>query len=462
MTKNHTMKSDWCKMEFSGIDLGDVRLNKRLVSLAEGFNENMNKSIYSATDDYNACKAAYRFFNNPRFTANDIMQAHYKRTAERIQGEEVVLAIHDSVTLDFNGHKKMKGLGGIGGQKGNAKGLLSHNVLITTLKGSCLGLVFQKTMKRNVSLKSAMYRKTSIEEKESFRWIEGLRQVCEQAPKSTTVVNVLDREADFYEFINEANKLHAFYVVRSRWDRKLATKGESIVGKLQKSAIAGSITVSIESNGRRRARVAKCDVKFAEILLKPSIGRELLDNTPANVVWVKETNPPEGEKAVEWMLLTNLTVDDLEQALMVIDFYRARWRIEEWHKILKSGCKVEDIALETKERFDKYFAIISVLSARLLWITYMAREAPEASCEVALTKDEWHTLHILKTHSKVRKNKKPFTLREAVKLMALLGGYVDSKSNGPPGITVIWRGWHILQESMTFREAFSDANMLKT
>jgi hypothetical protein len=272
----------------------------------------------------------------------------------------------------------------------------------------------------------------------------------------------LDREADFYEFLIEAKKLNASYIVRGRWDRKLVTKGESIIGSLQKLSAAGAILVNIESNGKRKARKAECEVKFMEVILRPSEGRKHLENITANIVCVQEIKNQSIEKPIEWMLLTNLPINDISQAIKVINFYKARWRIEEWHKILKSGCKVEDIALQTKERFDKYFAIISVLAARLLWITYLAREAPEASCELALTKEEWHTLYTLKTHSKVPKNKKPLKLKEAIKLMAFLGGYIDNKANGPPGVTVIWRGWHILQQGMTFREAFSSANMLKT
>jgi len=460
MPTNCLKNSDWCKKEFAKTDLGDLRLNRRLASLAQDFNENINKSIYSATKDYNSSKAAYRFFNNPRFNAEDILEPHFERTAERMKEEDAVLAIHDSVVLEFTNHKKMQGLGTIGGHPIN-KGLLAHNALITSLKGSALGLLSQEVITRKSTGKRAYYRKIPIEEKESIRWLTGLRKVEKRSPKSTTVIHVADREADFYEFINEANELKANYIIRGNWDRKLANCSESVLEVLKKQSIATTINVYLESNGTRKARTAQCEVKFAAILIRPPQYTGSLKNAAVYVVLVKENNPPQGIQGVEWMLLTNLTVDCTEDALKIIDYYKVRWRIEEWHKILKSGCKAEDIQLETKERFDKYFSIVSVISVRLLWITYAAREYPKASCEIFLTKAEWHTLYILTKRSKPPRNMKPFSLKEAAERIAVLGGYRKNNSNSSPGITVIWRGWQTLQNAMNFREAFNDANMLK-
>jgi Transposase Tn5 dimerisation domain len=210
--------------------------------------------------------------------------------------------------------------------------------------------------------------------------------------------------------------------------------------------------VDIPGNGRRKARAASVEVRVAQVSIKPPYRRgqakalASFEPISVNVVAATEHDPPAGSEAMSWVLLTNLPVNSFQSATEKIAWYGKRWGVETWHKVLKSGCKVEDCLLEEAQRLMRYLTLFSIIGVRLMHVAYLARVQPELPATEVFSAVEIRVLYARLTNAPPPGQ--PPTLREAVRMLGKLGGHLGRKGDGDPGVVVLWRGWMRLYESV--------------
>jgi len=459
LTENLSASSDyqWCLDEFNGVELHDARLSARCSQLAVQLAMQPSLPIHQACEDWADAKAAYRFFDNDDVTPQRIQAPHQKRTVERMAAHPCVLAIQDTTFLNYTHHPKTEGIGPIGKKIQKQRGFGLHSTLAVLPTGLPLGVLTQATFTRpddEPSHRPEECRLLPIEEKESYRWLQAFEQALALVPKGVEVVTVCDREADIYEMFAFAHRQKASLLVRASSNRVLLgdegrkNEAHKLWPKVEAQPVVGYLTVHITGNNTRPEREATVSVRFVAVRLKPPWRPNGL-KLPAvrlNAILVREEHPPaDVEEPIEWLLLTNTRVQTFEQAQEVIGWYCCRWQIEVFHKVLKSGCRVEDCRLQTADRLHSFVALMSVIAWRLHWLTYLNRCQPELPCTAALTDIEWEALY-MRIHKTKRLPDEIPTVREAVRWIARLGGFLGRKSDGEPGVTAIWRGWQRLQD----------------
>jgi hypothetical protein len=344
-------------------------------------------------------------------------------------------------------------LGEVGNKDQNQRGFGLHATIAVTPKEMPLGLLTQAFFTRPIGEPSHQpneLRKLPIEEKESYRWIEALRQTHELAAAGTQVITVCDREADIYEMFVEAQKLDAALLVRAESDRRLDDPEgvDKLWSKVERQPARGFLTIDIAGNQKRKKRKATVSLRFVAVRFKPPWrpNKKKLPPVQLTAILVREDNPPKEVKdPIEWLLLTNTPVKDFNDAVTVVGWYCCRWQIEIFYKIVKSGCLVEDCRLGTAARLQNYIALMCVVAWRLHWATYLQRVNPDAPCTLMLSTLEWQILY-MRIHHSTQLPDQPPTVQEATRWIAQLGGFLGRKSDGNPGITVIWRGWQRLQD----------------
>ncbi len=435
--------------ELEGMNLGDKRLNNRSIKIIEAFTADVQASINSACDGWGDTMAAYRLFDNPSVTPELISEPHYAATRKRIKDHSVVLILQDTTELDYTSHppEGMRCL-----NKENRFGIYDQTHLAITPKKLSLGLVGTEQFDRAAeSLGKTDERRTlPIEEKESFRWLTGYRLASELAGEcsATQIVSIADREADIYDIFVEAEQhaTPADFIIRAKENRCLPERdldaGPAVYRKVQdevsQSPLRTMRTISLPQTPKRQARQAELEVRAIGVKLKPPHARSGLPSVSYNVVLVKEVNGPNDGTDVSWLLITTLPIDSVEEILLVIDYYVARWMIEVYFRILKTGCRVEEIQLETLSRLKNCLAFYKIIAWRVMALTYLNRECPEVPCTVQFTDSEWKSVWKVTTKKKLPKN--PPTLGEFMRLLTELGGYNNRTKEGPPGPQTIWIG----------------------
>jgi hypothetical protein len=451
--------NEWWQQEFNDVDFGDKRLRDRVIRTAEQLSAQPLDPINKACSSWADTKAAYRLFANDKVDASKILESHRSRTWQRARQYEYVLAVQDTSFLNYTTHEATEGLGKIGTYETGAKGLAQHTTMAISPSGVPIGILDQRiwARKKLSTRRSKILRKRPIKEKESVRWLEALELVKKTAPEDLPVITVADRECDIYEFITHAQAIDALYVVRAARDRSIYTaencdEVDHLWNYFEERNIAGETSVQVPSRSPKEpAREAVVEVKFASVLLKrPRKQRftEICGIEPEVLVYavfLREAAPPEGATPLEWMLLTNVVVENLEDALERMAWYQNRWQIEVFHKVLKSGCRVEACRLGSTERLTKYLALFAIIAWRIHWITLLNRESPQAPCTTVLEEHEWKALYC-KIHKTTQVPHTPPTAQQAVRWIAQLGGFLARRGDGEPGTITIWRGWQRLTD----------------
>lgn len=440
--------SGWRREEFGGIALGDKRLDWRFLSVSAALAAQPQAPIKQAGQDWAATKVAYRLFENEKAQPELILFPQQQQTRERMAAYARVFAIQETVLFNYSDHPMTQGLGPIGTSEQALQGLVMHRSFIHSLQGVPLGLATQELWGREDAVTEEEQQKKKrprpIEEKERFRWIAALRGTVELAPPGVEVVSVCDREADGYAFFQEAENLGAQLLVRSTYNWLLVGEGK-LRSARKGHPVAGHITVEGPAQKDQPSRKALCEVRFRSVTLRPPDRlKELgLEWSPIalDAVWVHAVSPPADVKdPLDWMLFTAVAVKRFEAALE-----RIRWYKVVWHKVLKSGGKVEDCRLETGEKLHRYLTRMSVRAWRLVWMGPIKRQHPDAVCTVVFTEHEWKALYA----SINRTPQLPETLPsvgQAVRWMAQRGGFLGRKPDREPGVPVLWRGWQRLQD----------------
>lgn len=443
--------------EFAQIDLKDERLNRRCQKLADELGQQPSAPINQACEDWADSKAAYRFFDNPGTSPEKVLLPHSQRTVERMKDHPVVLAIQDTTFFNYTHHPETQDLGEIGTKGQNQRGFGMHSTVAVTPAGQPLGVLTQSYLERPVGEAAHTpneMRKLPIEEKESYRWLEAFEKTIALAPEGVQVVTVCDREADIYEMFVLAEERQASLLVRADDNRCLQEdEVKHLWPKLERQPVRGELSVQITGNDKRKERQATVSIRYCTVKLRPPWrpNQKKLPVVTLQAILIREEHPPENlatlgdHEPIEWLLLTNTPVNSFDEAVQVIAWYCCRWQIEVFHKIIKSGCRVENCCLQTAQRLQNYIALMCVIAWRLHWLTYLNRTEPDLPCTHILTTVEWQALYMC-IHKTTKFPKTPPTVRQAVRWIAQLGGFLGRKSDGEPGITAIWRGWQRLQD----------------
>ena len=437
--------------EFDDIDLGDRRLNQRSKKLLETLFADPSASINSACQGWAETLAAYRFLDNDSIPPQEILVPHQQATRARIAEHPVVLIAQDTTELDYSDHPP-EGAGPLNSQE--QRGFLDHSHIAFTPQGLCLGMVDVDIWARSDEgfgqSKKRQYE--PLETKEKFRWLEGYRHACNlqrQVPQ-TQIVSVSDCEGDLYELFLEVDKQGegaAEYVIRAGKIRSLTERdpdaGPATYRKLQQEMYqAPLLTVrqlELPRTPKRKPRTATLEVRAQRVKLKaPYRKHTKLPNVEVNVVLVREVNPPPDEEGIEWLLITTLPIDTVEEVLLVVDYYTGRWPIEVFFRVFKTGCRVEEIQLETAVRLRRCLMLYKIVAWRVLYLTMLGRECPEVPCDVLFTPDEWKPVWKITTDEPIPEVAP--RLSEFLLLLAQLGGHNGRAHDGPPGPQSIWVG----------------------
>jgi hypothetical protein len=445
----------WAQDEFGNADLGDVRRNARLVQLATVLGAQPNASLPQASTDPATLKAAYRFFDNHHVRADALLESHIQSSFRRMQAVPLVLAVQDTTYLDWTAHPHTSGLGPLATAK--HQGLLAHTTLALTPERVPLGVLQQQVWARDSAsfAHQVDHKQRPIAEKESQKWLTSLDAViaARNDCPTTQFVSVGDREADVYDLLLLERPLGVDLLVRAAQDRKAEHPENYLWAAMATARLAATSIIQLGKRGKQPARKATLKVRWQQVTLRPPKHRdkEKLPNVTVWAVWAVESAPPADAEPVEWLLLTTVPLSSTEQALQVLAWYAARWGIEVWHKVLKSGCRIEARQLETAERLIRCLTLYSVIAWRIVYATMLARAAPELPCTVLLDEDEWQGLYC-RIHRVAIAPPKPPTLRQAVRWLAQLGGFVGRKRDGEPGVSVLWNGFeHLVDIAAMYR-----------
>lgn len=452
----------WADQEFGQAPLGDKRLSDRLVMSARLQGEDPMRAFTAvAKDDWPAVKGYYRLIDqaaDSEVTPENILAPHRAQTLRRMQAQRTVLCLQDGTDLNFTSHPETTGLGVMGRNQTGAEslGLHLHSTLAVSAEGLPLGVL--RTRFDAPQPKPKGPRKP-VTERTSYRWIEGLQDCAELAAElpKTQLISVMDREADFFGlFVEQRSRPEVDILVRAKNNRRLCDQdGELTGGTLFNTVAAGKVRghleLSIDRQSTRlkrsgqqprvghKARTAKAALRYQSVTLH-SNDREHKGIEPVtlSVVHVREQSPPANVKRVEWFLLTSLAIDSPEQAQQVLEWYCLRWRIEDWHRVMKTGCRIERLAHHSAERLERAIAIRMVIAWRIMLMTLLGRETTELPPELMFSDVE---LRVLNAYTRSRGRPPIKTLNDAVRWVAILGGYLNRNHDPPPGHQLMWYGY---------------------
>lgn len=516
--------------ELDLINLGDQRVNRRAKQILENLYKGVGNGLSSSFSGSREIKAAYRLFDNDLVSPEKILEPHCKKTLDRIRMHQVVGFVQDTTDIDMKHMEQVENLGVLNDTE--RPGCLLHPVIAFTPEKLCLGILDAKFIIRPPEGlgKKGSNNSRNIEDKESYRWIQGYQVACdiaEQCPE-TQCVCIGDRESDIYELLLKADRGKADILVRAWHNRsvempiseensklieeiyrlkeenrllaeineklrkrrnsksrpeivetrkknsnkieanrelikenqKAIKDSESIVNKfkhqLYQAPIIGELQFELPGRAGKESRTVRQVIKAKKVTFLPSEHKQDLLKVSVNAILLQEIDPPAGEEAVVWMFLTSLPIDTFEDIQLIIDLYLSRWGIELFFKALKSGCKIEELRFQEASRLLACITIYMVVAWRILYSTFIGRTCPELPCAVLFERDEWQSVYAV-----VKKAKPPTeapSLGDFIKWIAMLGGYRGRKSDGPPGMKVIWIGMqamHRLAEGWGAREAFS-------
>jgi hypothetical protein len=446
----------WSDQEVHEATFKDVRLGRRFADLLKQLGDGMGGSIPFACQDWANTKAAYRFFSNARVEEGDILSGHFAATRSRYDAcDGPILLLQDTTEFTYQRRRPhdigfTKSVNSGRDTEGRLRhhaicGILMHSSLALTVEGLPLGLSAVKFWNRDKFRGTAALKRkinptrVPIEQKESVRWLENLRQSIERLGQPERCIHVGDRESDIYELYCLTQDLGTHFVVRTCVDRLAGDGGHTVAAEMETAQTAGQHIIEMRDDAGETFKVS-LDVKFKRIKILPPIGKQKrYPSLDLVVIHAVEPNAPKGRKRIEWKLLTDLPVSNCNEAVEKIRWYALRWKIEVFHKILKSGCRAEDAKLRTADRLVNLVSVFCIISWRVLWLTMLGRTSPDAPPTVAFTEAEVVLLDRLVSNSGNRKAPRG-TLNFYLVKLARLGGYLARSADPPPGNMVVWRG----------------------
>ena len=457
MTADHTPEpANWIDTELADCKFSDIRLGRRFKTLVRNLADGIGETIPMACQDWAGTKAAYRFFSNDRVSEEEILSGHFAATRTRFDAlSGTTLVLHDTTELTFQ-RDRHEAIGitnvSLSGRRKDGRrrkhtvcGMLQHSSLVVTPEGLPLGFAAIKFWTRkkfkgcNALKKHINPTRVPIEQKESIRWLQNLRESTERLAEPGRCVHVGDRESDIYELFCEAKNCGTHFLFRTCVNR-LAGEGDQTVEEIMAEVpVLGVHAIEVKDK-KGKTSEAILEIRGKTLQIHPPIGKaKRYPPMTVTVIHAQERGTPEGRDKVDWKLITDLSVANLEEAVEKLNWYAMRWKIEVFHKILKSGCKAEDSRLRTAERLVRLVSVFCILSWRIFWMTMINRESSVVPSDAAFTPIEKKLLDRLvpgEGNQKVRKGSLPFYINK----VARLGGYLNRANDKPPGNIVMWRG----------------------
>lgn len=472
------MLSPWVVDEVKSAELNDQRLNRRLARVLSLLAARPTASIPAACGGRTEMVAAYRFCENDKTSFEAVLQPHREATRQRMAAQPVVILPQDTTEIDTT--RPEQEVAGAGPLDGDARrGGLLHLLYAFTPDGTPLGAVDATAWVREeepvcAPLSRAQRAALPIEEKESHRWVLTLQQARQQAQRcpATQFICVADSEADIYELLVEGTRRPSpsDWIVRACQNRALLCKqGENTGEKYLREYVleqpvlfaktihvrGRKAKVACETRGRRQprqSREAEVVVRVGRVTLRPPWRPDRkLPAVTVNFVFLSEVNPPPDDEPVEWLLLTNLPIDSVEQVRQIIQYYCTRWMIEVFFRVLKSGCRVEERRFEYMDRLLTCLALYMIVAWRTLYVCRLGRSCPEMSCEAVFEPAEWKS--VWKVVRREDPPAEPPSLGLFVRMVAQLGGYINRKRDNP-GPQTVWIGLQRMHDFATCWQLF--------
>jgi hypothetical protein len=440
----------WAVETFGTAELGDLRRTDRLVKMATAIAENPSASLPESMRNWADTLAAYRFLDNLDVTHEQIMQPHWKTTREEALHHARVLLPADTTDINLSSHETAEGLGPIG-RGSKAQGFFVHTVLAMDADSQqLLGCMYQEPFVRQPAPKGETKAQRKKRVRESQIWERSI-QAIGSVPEKQKWIYVGDRGSDIYTFWQTCEKLGYDFVVRVAQDRRvlLDEEPEAEDPEVQRlKTLARSLpehsgqVLHIPSQRQRPARDAFLKISWQEVRIQPPVNGAVLSKTEVKawVVRVWEPEPPDGGEALEWILLTTVPVQSVEDAWERVRWYRWRWLLEDFHKVLKTGCGIEVRRKQTVEAMWNLLAILTPMAMRLLWLRQTAQTAPDTPATEVVSPEVIYVVTQL--------DKRPganLTARDLWHTIASFGGYLNRKSDPPPGWQILWKGWLYIQ-----------------
>jgi hypothetical protein len=453
----------FARQNFGGADLGDQRLNQRLLAVAERLAAHPGETFPKRFHDPAELQAFYRLMKHERVTHATLIGMHTEQTETRVRATRgVVLGLHDTTVLDYSGLTAIPELGQVG--NGHGRGLYCHQCLaVVAATRQVLGLAGQVLHRRRHAPKGERRQaRKDNPQRESRLWktlSKSIPVFPAEDPEGPLWVDVADRGADITEFLDYEDHAGKKYVVRSQHNRwiewEIAGENGVVTEKIKLHDWARSLraastySIAVPAKNGQKARTAEVSVGWQQVRILPPRQRRGEERGVALVVWVvrvAETNPPAGVEALEWILLSNVPVQTLEDALERIDWYRLRWIIEEYHKAQKTGVAIESLQFGSLDRLEPAIALLSITALLLLQLRDESRapdgkERRATECVPAL----WVRLLSVWRHKEARMD---WSIHDFYYALARLGGHQNRKHDHPPGWLTLWRGWMHLQSML--------------
>ena len=450
-----TPESNSCLAQW---DFGDRRLTKRAIFISEALFLKYGQPLSQVFKNASELKRTYEFLNNPKTSFQKVIKPNHIRTAHLVAELPLILAVGDTTYLDYKKILAKRDQYGPIGNGGN--GLILHSALaINPDNGQPLGLLWEKLWHREHKKKKEGEEKSqqkgkkkkktrTFKEKESYRWVEAFDEVNglfnsqeEQNDTQPRIIHVFDREGDLAEVFEKVTQTtNTGIVVRAAHNRAISESQSYLWEKVASQPVQFEMEIELPKTKKHSSRQALLAVRYTPVKLRSPERLKNLEHFDVYGVYAVEIDPPDGEEPVEWMLLTTEQVLNPTRARVILRWYTYRWRIEEYHKILKSGCNAESYRLKGNS-MAVLLGFFTQIAAQLLKMTYLNRTEPETPATSVLSELQ---IEVLQAKSK-KSPPSVLTVAWAIKMVARLGGYLEHRKNSPIGITVLWRGWLQLQ-----------------
>lgn len=438
----------WAEQQFGGCELGDQRRRKRLVKLATQVAAKPDAATPEQTEEWADCKAAYRLFENPRVTFEAVIGPHCAQS--RNVGPGTWLVLNDTTQINFGRLRDIDGIGRVGSNQG--RGFYLHTALIVSAgRDEIIGFGAQDLYKRPLK---KVPRVNSHQRKQRVRETDVWGRVIDRvgpAPAGAQFIHVCDRGADNFDVYCHLLEQRAGWVIRAtqlkRKVRDTRDRCLPLQELLRKQPCLGTYELEVRAQKNQPARTARIEVRCAPIIMprpttgvSPYVARCGMQEIRMGAVEVHEVQAPKGVKPLRWVLLTSENVSTFADAWKIIEWYERRPLIEEFHKCLKTGCSVEDRQYRKADNLAPVIGLLSVLAVRLLQLKVLARDEPDRPATEVVPKRWLQALPLVS-----KKKRAPIrTVRDFIRRLAGLGGFLGRKRDGEPGWQTIWRGLHTL------------------
>ena len=452
----------WAEQTFGKVRLGHRSRSERAVQMATAIAADPAASLPKQMGSEAALHGAYRFLQTPQVSYEQLMRPHVEQTREAMGHHQQVLLIQDTTEVDYQHHPTTTGLGPIG--NGTHHGFLLQTVLaVAPAGGQVLGIAHQEPFLRQPAPKGETKREREQRERESQVWERSVQAIGDP-PAAVQWIHVGDRYSDMFPFLSLCRQRQCDFVVRAAQDRCVDLLVEQadapvprrshqkqrpdqppqqhLFGVVCGWSAQGEQDLELPATKQSKARTAHLAISFGSVRLLPPLSQQASTLRPL-VVWVVrvwEAEPPPGVEPVEWVLLTSVPVQSLAQAWERVDWYRARWIVEDYHQGLKTGCRVEQRQMQTYEGLRRLLGLLAPAAVRLLQLRATARQNPEQPARQTLPAD---VVEVVAAKAGVAAAQ--LTTQQCWHLIAGFGGYLGRKGDGPPGWKTLWKGWFYIQ-----------------